>query len=310
MAEEQFLMGACPQCKQALKVPVELKQFSCMYCGARLTQDELVTQEVARAVPDAAACEAQEAALARLSGCVTDYRGYQKRITRNEFIPAFDAYEAGCAPVIQQLNAAACAPGVDMTALLTQAATRMLDELKLSWDENPKQKHMQEDDKIVIAIFFVPLVRKLCLPVSEEFAAILQQQWVARYPKTPFYLGDYDSIANGFRKKLFGLCFITTAVCLDAGKPDDCEELTAFRAFRDGYLRRCPDGSALIDEYYNIAPGIVRCIELCSEPHETYAAIWHQYLAPCYDDLQNGRLDSCKRRYTEMVRRLQTEYLS
>ena len=92
---------------------------------------------------------------------------------------------------------------------------------------------------MVIAIFLVPAIRKLALPTSEDFCDVLQKEWVRRYPKTPFYLGSYEEISTGFRKKILGLCFITTAVCEEEGKPDDCEELTAFRAFRDGYLKSC-----------------------------------------------------------------------
>ena len=156
----------------------------------------------------------------------------------------------------------------------------------------------------------MPAIRKLELPTSEAFCKALQAEWVRRYPKTPFYLGDYEAISTGFRKKLFGLCFITTAVCEELGKPDDCEELTAFRAFRDGYLRACPDGEDLIREYYDIAPGIVTCINLASDRHETYREIRDTWLAPCYDDLQNGRMADCKERYTQMVRTLESRFLS
>lgn len=166
-----------------------------------------------------------------------------------------------------------------------------------------------DDEKIILAIFFVPMVRKLQLPVSEEFVTLLQKKWVGRYPKSPFYLGDYDSISGGFRKKFLGLCFITTAVCQELGKPDNCAELTAFRAFRDGYLASQPDGEALIHEYYNIAPGIVTCINTCSDRHTTYARIREEYLAPCYEDLLAGRNERCKTRYVQMVRDLEQEYL-
>ncbi|MCI5993303.1 MAG: hypothetical protein MRZ24_04635 [Clostridiales bacterium] len=308
MEQQEFRSGSCPQCGHALKVPAELEKFSCMYCGARLTQPELVTQQPLAA--DEAAVAAYDDAAAQLAGCVTNWRGYQKRITRNDFVAAFSEYEAGCSQVVELLNTGVCAGNAERTALLTQAASRMLDDLAASWKQNARNRHQLEDDKIVVAIFFVPLVRKLQLPISEEFVDILQKQWVARYPKSPFYLGDYDSIANGFRKKFLGLCFITTAVCQAEGKPDDCEELTAFRAFRDGYLRSCPDGPALIDEYYNIAPGIVRCIDLCTDAPASYAAIRETYLAPCYDDIQNGRLERCKQRYTRMVRDLEQQYLS
>lgn len=306
---QEFRSGKCPQCAHDLKVPAELTKFSCMYCGARLTQDELVTDDLPPAQAREAAAEAFDDAIAQLAGCVTNYRGYQKKITRNDFVSTFAEYEAGCAAVIELLNTGVCASGGERAAMLAQAAGRMLDDLEQAWRDDAKNRHLRDDDKIIVAIFFVPLVRKLALPVSEEFAAALQSQWVARYPKSPFYLGDYDSIANGFRKKFLGLCFITTAVCQAEGKSDDCEELTAFRAFRDGYLRAQPDGPALIDEYYNIAPGIVRCINLCSDAEASYAAIRAQYLAPCYDDIQNGNLARCKQRYVRMVRELEQKYL-
>lgn len=85
------------------------------------------------------------------------------------------------------------------------------------------------------------MVLRQKLPSGREFADTLQAVWVERYPKSPFYVGDYETLAGGFRKKKFlGLCFITTAVCEAEGKPDDCAELTAFRAFRDGYLKAQP----------------------------------------------------------------------
>lgn len=144
--------------------------------------------------------------------------------------------------------------------------------------------------------------RGICVAAAEK--------WVERYPKSPFYLGDYESISGGFRKKFLGLCFITTAVCQELGKPDDCAELTVFRAFRDGYLAAQPDGEALIREYYNIAPGIVTCINTCSDRHASYERIREQYLAPCYEDLLAGRNADCKTRYVQMVRDLEREYLN
>lgn len=40
------------------------------------------------------------------------------------------------------------------------------------------------------------------------------------------------------------------------GKPDDCYELTTFRAFCDEWLVKQPDGQTLLDKYYSIAPKI------------------------------------------------------
>ena len=301
---EDMITGLCPQCGHTLHIPAELASFSCMYCGARLTKEQLAAEPLTAPEADEDRAAYYDRAVSRLGWCIKNFGGYQKKIMRDVFFEAFETYEAGCAPVIQEL-ARGVAPE-QQTQLLGRAATAMLDELEAGW----QKKGDMEDEKIVLAIFFVPMVRKQQLPISEEFVTILQKQWVERYPKSPFYLGDYESISGGFRKKFLGLCFITTAVCQELGKPDDCEELTAFRAFRDGYLRSQPDGEALIREYYNIAPGIVTCINTCSDRHASYARIREEYLAPCYQDLLAGRNESCKARYVRMVRDLEREYLS
>lgn len=305
--EQEFIIGRCPQCGEELKVPTTLERFSCMYCGARLTQQELRPRQEQKPGER----EDYEKALALLPGCVTRYRGWQARITRSDFTGAFDEYASACAPVIMKLDSGIRAAD-DRNAAIQKAAQSLLDALKESWQQEKKRKQTitQDDDKIVLAIFFVPLVRKLELPSGEAFAKALQEEWVRRYPKNPFYLGSYDDIAGGFKKRFLGLCFITTAVCEFEGKSDDCEELTSFRAFRDGWLRQQPDGEALIREYYEIAPGIVSCIDLCSDRAARYAAIREQYLTPCYRDLQAGDPASCKETYVRMVRELQKEYLS
>ena len=315
MSEKTYRSGLCPKCGGELRVPEELNEFSCMYCGARLTPEALLTQ-AAEPMNAEAAARAFEAAAGRLAGCIRDFPGYNRKIVRDQFEGAFAEYEAKTREVFEQLDSAVRAREPEREALLDAAAERMLDDLAAAWQADPKWSRkasrdgIRDDDKIILAIFFVPALRRQKLSVSEPLSERLQQKWVARYPESPFFLGDYESIFGGFRKKFLGLCFITTAVCEAEGLPDDCAELTAFRAFRDGYLRGCPDGPALIDEYYNIAPGIVSCIDVCSDRAAKYAAIRDTWLSPCYRDLMAGRMEQCKARYTEMVRSLEKEYLS
>ena len=295
---------------QELKVPASLAEFSCMYCGARLAQADLLTDaEAAPATPDETAFSA---ALEGLSGCIRNYRGYHKRVTKTDYEPAFAEYEAGCHAMVRRLDAGVAGlPADARAAQLRAAAGRMIDDLAVDWAARKGSRFLFDEDKYVVALFFVPMVLRQKLPSGREFADTLQAVWVERYPKSPFYVGDYDSLAGGFRKKKFlGLCFITTAVCEAEGKPDDCAELTAFRAFRDGYLRSQPDGAALIEEYYRVAPTIVMCIDVCGDRAERYAAIRRQYLQPCYDALQAGDLAECKTKYVRMVRNLEHEYLS
>ena len=44
------------------------------------------------------------------------------------------------------------------------------------------------------------------------------------------------------------------------GLPDDCQELTILRSFRDNYLLASSAGKELVAEYYTIAPSLCRAI--------------------------------------------------
>lgn len=314
MAEDGYIVGKCSQCGEELRVPEHLESFSCMYCGARLTPQDLVEE-----LPPVELSGDPEALMQRVREqilhCITDHLGIRMKINRNQFEEAFEGYERSCRGVFEDLDLACRIEPDKRSARIVETVDLFLDQLeqdwpmRKGWKQAYKRGAIRDDDKMTIAIFLVPMVRHLKLSISEEFAETLQKHWVERFPKSPFYVGDYDSIASGFRRR-FKLCFITTAVCRELGKPDDCEELTAFRAFRDGYLASCPDGPALVEEYYDIAPGIVTCIDLCGDRAERYARIRERYLTPCYRDLRAGRPESCKRRYVRMVRDLQRQYLS
>ena len=116
----------------------------------------------------------------------------------------------------------------------------------------------------------------------------------------------FDELAAGFRKRK--LCFITTAVCEAEGKPDDCAELTAFRAFRDGWLSQTPEGRALVNDYYEVAPSIVQIMKHCDDAQKVCRRLRRQYLEPCYQDLQAGRYSACRDRYVSMVNELRSRY--
>ena len=75
-----------------------------------------------------------------------------------------------------------------------------------------------------------------------------------------------------------GGCFITTAICETENLPDNCEELELLRAFRDHYVRRLPDGKAIIDEYYREAPLIVSAIKCKSNSAEIFKFLKEKFL--------------------------------
>lgn len=302
---QTFFTLRCPQCGHDLQIPTELESFSCMYCGERLSKEQFIPQ-----VPTGEGVKAKAYYEDHILQVITDYLGIDKQVTNNEYADAFARYQTGNAEIFRALDTAVRAGAYTSD----DAAKFFLDRLEQHWQEDKSRKMRKnvilDTDKFVIAVFLVPMVRELKLSVSESYCEALQKNWCERHPKSPFYLGTYDEMTAGFQKKLLGLCFITTAICARDGKPDDCEELTAFRTFRDSYLMACPDGPALIERYYDIAPGILLHLDLAQDSDKLYAKLKQQYLMPCYEDLQKGHLRRCKARYTRMVRSLEKKYLS
>lgn len=295
--------GLCPQCGQPLEIPGHLTVFSCLYCGARLMPDQLSQPDHG---PSAESAEAADFFRSHAISVVADYPGIEKEVTREKFEDAFARYEKGIQPLFRQLELAVS--GHAMTC--EDAALALLDQLEIRWAASKNRSNQLDSDKFTVAVFLVPAVRRMGLACGEEFCVSLQQNWVARYPKKPFYLGNYEDLSAGFQKKILGLCFITTAICRWDQKPDDCAELTALRRFRDGYLRACHDGPDLIDRYYNIAPAIVLHLDQCADAAARYAALRRDYLDPCLRDIETGSLAACKDRYVSMVRSLEQEFLS
>ena len=62
-------------------------------------------------------------------------------------------------------------------------------------------------------------------------------------------------------------------------------------------------------EYYDIAPTIVKRINKRTDRREVYESIWEQYLSPCIKLIEEDKNTECQEIYSQMVRELQKEYL-
>ena len=295
----------CKSCGKELQIPAELEQFSCLYCGEKMSMAEMLA-------PAQTDPEDERLVREHLFDCVSAYPEYFKRFNRVDFQPAFDSYLEGITPIFSAMDRCVCAQPARRQELISGYVAQFLAEWE-SWHQKDRRwklktsrERMLFDDKLTLAWFTVPAIRELGLSVSEDFTELLQKEFVKKYPKNIFERTTLAEIKAGFRRRK--LCFITTAVCEAEGKPDDCAELTAFRAFRDGWLANEPDGLALTEEYYRVAPLIVRAIDVCDDRERVYAALRRDWLAPCYADIRAGDFQACKRRYTAMVRRLQSRY--
>lgn len=103
------------------------------------------------------------------------------------------------------------------------------------------------------------------------------------------------------KKSASGGCFITTAICKLDGKPDDCEELTKLRQFRDGYLSsEYPGGLELIKEYYSHAPAIVEAISVKPESEVHFAYLRDAFLFKALAQIELGEYKKAVKTYTQM----------
>jgi hypothetical protein len=92
-----------------------------------------------------------------------------------------------------------------------------------------------------------------------------------------------------------GICFLTTACCEHKGLPDDCEELTILRNFRDTFVPK-----DLIEEYYRIAPNI--CVKLQGD-RDTLDKVYNA-VRSCVEDIKANRKWSALIKYRNMVNAL------
>lgn len=185
-------------------------------------------------------------------------------------------------------------------ALVETAAKNVQDQGKKS-----NQEKLLMDYNLYMAVYVFPAILefrgKSSVPLSEKILA----GWKEKFPKTNIQAAEYAHIEGGFHKKF---CYITTAVCETFGKSDDCYELTILRNYRDGYLMEQPEGEAIIKEYYDVAPTIVKHINKKSNKAKIYKKVWDNYLHPCIVMIEDDKNEECKELYIRMVRELQEEY--
>jgi hypothetical protein len=106
-------------------------------------------------------------------------------------------------------------------------------------------------------------------------------------------------------------CFITTAVCSTLGKADNCDELVAFRKFRDTFMFETAEMRGEVEEYYEVAPQICEAIDKTGQETalQAYSAIWSSSLKPAFEALSAGENRKAHDIYKQMVLELKESYL-
>lgn len=139
-----------------------------------------------------------------------------------------------------------------------------------------------------------------CLKKGDYVNSDVYQRYCKNYSydECPIYKGNPDS----------GGCYLTTA-CVEAkGLPDDCEELTILRNFRDHWLKKQPGGAEEIAEYYATAPRIVAEVNKRTDAREIWNGLYDSLVAPCVQMIQRGEMERAREMYREMSLRLKEMY--
>ena len=229
-----------------------------------------------------------------------------KRGTYNQiFIEAFEKHKS-----LLDCISDACedADKESRDAVMTEIASILPGYVKekLSTIEK-KKENIVIDHNMNMAIYIIPVLTYTHDMYCEKVAHMIVDIWnEKKVSHLNLGFSSYEGIANGFKKKL---CYITTAVCEHQDKPDDCYELTLLRDYRDNYMMRTEEGQAIVNEYYNIAPGLVMIINMQNDADNIYQRIYEKYLIPCIRYIEEDRNEECCDLYMQMVRTLQKKYL-
>ena len=293
---------SCPACGKEITVPADLEEFSCVYCGTKHRLAELFPATLPADEADRTYAEEH------LLECVRCYPDYFKYFNRKKYDEAYRSHREGICETWEAMDRYICAQPARREALLNEFTDQFLKQ----WEtyQSGRSKHSRKrgefSDKLTLAMFTVPAIRSLNLSIGDDFCQLLRDKFVAKYPDNIFETATYEDVRSGFRKH--GFCFVTTAVCEAEGKADDCAELTAFRAFRDGWLAETEQGRALIAEYYETAPAVVAAMRWGDDEAARCAELRRDWLDPCYRALRRGDNETCLRTYEDMMRSLRRRY--
>ena len=211
------------------------------------------------------------------------------------------------------------ADDLDAGTSMVLKATLRTGKLEPGGSKQPRYDVKLDDDARAQQQFYRFLTdsRRLMVTIGAYIAEEERWRLIKRRVYTdPQIEGSLASSSRTFAAQLQSIdytacqqkCFLTTACCEAYGKADDCYELEALRAFRDGWLVHQPGGAAAISTYGRIAPAI--CAALARDPdgRTQLARIYWGTIVPCLALIRLGLHRPALGLYRRMVRRLAARY--
>lgn len=296
-----FVSKVCPHCGKELQLPEDAENIVCMYCAQPINVKELLSKE-----PSEDYYRLLREAEELLADEIFSFRVSLRNMKQSTYPKNFETYQEYFRPSLR----AYCLAAAENEAAADSFADVLLDHFLKYFEAEGIKKESDArffDIRYMMVSFTVPAILEQKTPGAEALADRFLEKWNAHYPKNRLGKSNYETINNGFRKRL---CFITTAVCSSLGKADDCAELNTLRRFRDEWLSKTPQGQAKINEYYLFAPIIVEAIDRCADKDTVYRSIWEEHLSPCLHLIETGRPRQCAQAYENMVLALEQKWLN
>lgn len=301
----------CPHCEEEMQVPVGRESVLCMFCGEKIDLTGFMTADAVRSDRDEAVYkENLEFVLEHASEI---FAGYEKKVSEFRRVTYHDSFEdykrvhyaffIAVKKMLQYASADELEETYRKTAMaFIEAHQAELDQIK----RKSAKAAAQMNKNMFLAVFLLPAIKEIKNERADALADAVCREWAAHFKDSNILASDYDTIESGFKRKL---CYITTAVCQNLQMGEDCEALLCIKDFRDGYLASTEEGQALIEEYYDIAPTLVKRIAKDAEAQAKYVWIWENYLAPCVEFIKAGKNEACKEKYRGMVEDLKKTYV-
>lgn len=300
-----FREGTCPKCREKIQVPDDREKIICMFCGQEIRVDEALGNTKKSPMLGEGAMEEAKTGLSEvIRNCDNPMQDFKK----DKYEGKFEDYYARHRTLFESMQLVyeeAEDPGSALKELaghLAAEARAALDAIKSKGRRNQQQM----DYNFLLSVYLIPSMLKYPASFSEPFTDCLVETWNREF-ETSIGKAGYAEISGGFRKKL---CYITTAVCENLGEGEACRELAILKGFRDHYLEATPEGHALVEEYYNIAPTIVKRMNRQPEHEKLYRELYEDYLLPCVCEIERQEYEACKARYQKMVLELKARYIS
>src|SRR5690606_9243497 len=115
--------------------------------------------------------------------------------------------------------------------------------------------------------------------------------------------GGIKAVINPQNKSEESNCFITTSCVKYFKLNDDCYELTTLRKFRDEHLCKSESDKKLVEQYYIIAPMLVKELEKAHNKEDLFGKIFTQIKLAC-ESIENEDFEKAKNIYRDVVSHL------